>query len=390
MCILGMNSGTSADGLDLAVIACSQSGARTAYRSLAGAVVPYPPTISKLVRALTEAPEVPLDDVIACDNLLGQFYGQTAKRYSGALRRRGIQVDAIASHGQTVRHMPRKRRYGSHSVNGTLQLGSLEQVASATGKIVTGDFRQADVALGHEGAPITVAAMARLFSHPKESRLILNIGGMSNYFYFPKPGRAARIDAADCGPGNSLSDLLMQRLYRLPFDRGGKRAQLGAISPVLLKQLRALPFFRGRERSTGREQFGAQLVDSIVEAGKKLRLSPADLVATGGELTAVTVSAALRPLLKRDRSLGKLYLTGGGIRNDYITRRIAFHLPEVTIDSVQSLGYDPDLVEASAYAVMGHACICSKPSRTRFQPGREQTRFPVLGKIVQPPQGLTT
>ncbi|PWB68026.1 anhydro-N-acetylmuramic acid kinase, partial [candidate division GN15 bacterium] len=207
MVILGLNSGTSADGLDLAVLEISPSHV-TPAKYLAGKCVAYPPHLRDAVLTLSDAHTADLNHLVYLDHALGEFYGTAAARFQAWLSHRGITIDAIGSHGQTVRHLPAPTTFLGRRVHGTLQIGSLEMIATLTGKPVIGDFRQADVALGHEGAPITVAAMARLFGHPSRSRLIVNIGGMANYFYFPAGFDVSEIRAADTGPGNVLSDLL--------------------------------------------------------------------------------------------------------------------------------------------------------------------------------------
>ena len=326
------------------------------------------------------------DDVIHLDQALGHFFGRTAATYIRRLERAGTVVDLVASHGQTVRHLPKKKKIAGYNVNGTLQLGSLEQIAAHTGKVVVGDFRQADVALGHEGAPITVAAMQRLLADPRESRLFVNIGGMANYFFFPSRRSPLNAAAADCGPGNSLCDILAERLFRAPFDRGGKLALSGQVSQRLLTLLLAEPFFKSDMVSTGREAFGQELADRLIAQARKLRLSRPDTIATAAELTVTAISNSVSPFIRRDPTVRSLYLTGGGIRNKFFARRLSDRLGGLKVVSIAALGYDPDLVEASAYAVMGEAALRSEALLTQYGQGVFCRHLPVLGRIVQPPQ----
>ena len=184
--VLGLNSGTSADGLDLAVVKIlreitGRSGT-SRYRLLAGRTVRYPERIHRLILAAADTTDTPINEIIRLDNLLGQFYGRTARVFIAQLAGQGIKVDAVASHGQTIRHLPRPSAIAGYTVRGTLQLGSLAQIAALTGRVTVGDFRQGDIALGGEGAPITPAATAELFADREQARLIVNVGGMSNYF----------------------------------------------------------------------------------------------------------------------------------------------------------------------------------------------------------------
>jgi len=157
--LLGLNSGTSADGLDMAAVRFTPSKNVPRITYLSGRHKSYPARLRHQALALADSTSVPLEDVIALDNLLGRFYGRAAANYIDQLQRSGIKVDAICSHGQTVRHVP-NRRAGA-TVGGSMQLGSRAMIAAQTGKMVIGDFRQADIALGNEGAPITTALCLR-------------------------------------------------------------------------------------------------------------------------------------------------------------------------------------------------------------------------------------
>lgn len=382
--ILGLNSGTSADGLDLAALKFSGSSS-SPLKFLAGVCQPYPAGLKQCILDVSHSTILRLETLIYLDNALGRFYGEAAQRFMRKLKKNGISVDAVASHGQTVRHLPRPTKFLGQSVHGTLQIGSLEQIAARTGTVVVGDFRQADVALGHEGAPITISAMARLFGHQRKSRLILNIGGMANYFYFPARSQESAIRAADTGPGNSLSDLLCQKLWGKPYDRSGLIAASGRVSNALLDIILKEPFYKGRCRSTGRETFGEAMADKLLAAGRRLKISHADIVRSAVEGTVYGITHALEPILKADRSIDKLYLTGGGVHNSFLSRQLRDKLAPLEVCSIAELGFDPDLVEASAYAVMGWTCLRSMPLPTVFDRKDNQRLMPVLGKIVQPP-----
>jgi anhydro-N-acetylmuramic acid kinase len=295
-------------------------------------------------------------------------------------------VDAVASHGQTVRHLPQQSKFAGFDVHGTMQLGSLEQIASHTGKMVVGDFRQADIALGNEGAPITTSAMQRLFATPRESRLIVNIGGMANYYYFPASRSLLPMVAADCGPGNSLCDILAARLFGQPCDRGGKLATGGQISKRLLSLLLGEPFFKGTTLSTGREVFGQSLAERILGHGSRLGLSKYDVLATASALTSASIANSIRHFARRDKALGRLYLTGGGVHNRFFLRHLRALVNGLEVVTVASLGYDPDLVEAAAFAIMGEAALRGETLSTGFAGRGGNRRKAVLGRIVQPPQ----
>lgn len=384
--VLGLNSGTSVDSLDLAAVKVVQAGGRTKTQFLAGRGKPFPGELRNSLLRVAESEQVSLNDIIYFDNLLGQFMGRSAAGYIEELSRRGIAIDVVASHGQTVRHLPVKVRMGRHSVHGTMQIGSLSHIASLTGRITVGDFRQAEVALGGEGAPITTAAMETLFADPARSRLIVNIGGISNYFYFPSkcPGKVAV--AEDCGPGNILCDILSRHLFSEKYDRGGRRAARGRVSRRLLTLLLGEGFFRNELTSTGRESFGLKMAERIMALGKRFDLTDEDLMATAAELTAGAIAVNVRKLVKADASLSKLYLTGGGRKNIFFRKRLQQHLPGMKILKIDVLGINGDFVEAAAYAVMGAATLRSQPFKSGCRRNRGERRYPVPGVIVQPPK----
>ena len=380
--ILGLNSGTSADGLDMAALRFNPSKNVSGITYLSGHHKAYPAQLRRQALALADSTSVSLEEVIALDNLLGRFCGRAAAKYIDQLERDGIKVDAVCSHGQTVRHVP-NRRAGA-PVGGSLQLGSRAMIAAETGKVVIGDFRQADIALGNEGAPITTPAMHLLFASKRESRLLVNIGGMANYFYFP--AGSSEMKGADCGPGNSLSDILTSTLFGQRFDRGGRRAKAGLISQRLLTLLRGNAFFNGKQISTGRELFGKAMAQEMTDFGREFSLSDDDLIATAGELTAVSIARRVRPIAEADKNISKLCLTGGGRKNMFFVGRLQHYLPDLQIVRVDELGIDGDFVEAAAYAVLGEATLRSRA--VPVQPlgrGRSQ-RSPVLGEIAQPPE----
>ncbi|MFQ6007349.1 MAG: anhydro-N-acetylmuramic acid kinase [Candidatus Zixiibacteriota bacterium] len=384
--MLGLNSGTSADGLDMTAVRISRIKRQPVITYLASSARPFPWKLQEMILSVADSEKVDLDTVVHLDNLLGQFFGLAASVYIKRLAKVHIKVDAVATHGQTVRHLPEKKRCGRFCVNGTLQLGSLDHIAAYTGKITVGNFRQADIAVGGEGAPITVGAMNRLFARPSESRLIVNLGGIANYFYFPAQKAKLLTQAADCGPGNSLSDTLSKQLFSKRYDRYGQKASKGNASTRLLSLLMAEPFFSSKTASTGREIFGAKMARKMIAHGKEFGLSAEDLLATAIELTAMSIAAKVQTIANNDKNLSKLYLTGGGRKNTFLVNRLKNHLPGMEIRQGDELGIDADFIEAAAYAVMGEACLRSEPLNTGDNVRKSIAC--ILGRIVQPPVSI--
>lgn len=383
--ILGMNSGTSADGLDMAVLTFTGKANSSSWKLHASATRKFPVALRKRILDLALSDETTLDELIAVNSALGHFMGKKAARIIASIKKQGLQVHAIASHGQTVRHVPVAERLAGFLSHGSLQIGSLDCIATATGLPVVGNFRAADTALGHEGAPITVAPVHRLFASTRESRLIVNIGGISNYFYFPAGNGVESSHGGDCGPGNTLSDLLSQQLFGKSFDSGGLLASKGEVSRRLITLLLSQPFFRGRAMSTGREEFGSRLAKRVVEFGKRHKLNSHDLLATAVELTAIAIARRIAPWVNRDSRCKSIIITGGGRKNRYLVERIQEHCSPLKVQIIDDYGLDGDYVEAASYAVLGEEFLRGLPSWT-VGCGRKGKTWPILGHLALPPE----
>ncbi|SYZ74834.1 putative Anhydro-N-acetylmuramic acid kinase [Candidatus Zixiibacteriota bacterium] len=380
--VLGLNSGTSADGLDLAAVKMDLSPTGPKIDCLYGRTVPYPNLLSmKIIDGIGDRFRS-IDEMILLDRRLGVFFGEEALRTIRLLKRRGIRIDLIASHGQTVRHLPGKFIHRGKKLSATLQLGHPESIACLTGLTTIADFRQTDIAMGGEGAPITTEAMHILFSDKKESRLLINIGGIANYFLFPSARNHGMISARDCGPGNSLLDILARRLYGRTFDSGGKLAAKGKISRRLLTLLLSDKFLKGHFGvSTGRERFGEKFADKTLGFTGQLNLPREDILATVTELTAVSIAKGIARDISRYK-IDKIYLFGGGAKNKYLQTRLKMNLPQLQFITVDKLGFNPDYLEAVCYAVMGGLVIHGTRadlSRLTGVAGRT-----VAGRIVLP------
>ncbi len=380
--ILGLNSGTSADSLDIAAVEIKYYRGQQKIRFLKGFSNKFPKNIKFLIRKISDSDNQNISEILLLDNMLGDFFGKCARQAETLLLKQKISIDVIASHGQTVRHIPGKLSSGKFKTSASLQLGSLAFISSVSKKITVGNFRQADIARKGEGAPITTLAMKKIFADPEQSRLIVNIGGISNYFYFPQKSNSTAVLAADCGPGNSLSDILAWDFLKQEFDNLGKTASKGKISTKLLRMLTKNRFFTEKRKSTGLEDFGRQEASKIKKAAKKMNLSPKDIMATVVELTAVSISNSVNKLIKKNNSLSKLYLTGGGRKNIFLVKRIKVHLPDIEVLNVEELNIDGDFVEAVCFAILGEAALRSKS--LNFQSGIQSNGRVILGEIAQP------
>jgi anhydro-N-acetylmuramic acid kinase len=382
---VGLNSGTSADGLDLVAVRISLVPERLSVKLIAGKTVPYPRKLQAQLSDVVNDRILSVDDIIRLDRHLGCFYGDQARLFCSYLKRRKVEPDLVSSHGQTVRHLPGQVKNRNRKESGTLQLGHPESIADRTGLLTVADFRQADIASGGEGAPITSRAMWELFSSTREHRLIINIGGIANYFLFPNSEPADRMLAEDCGPGNSLIDIMTKKYFSKKYDHQGRLASRGTISKRLLTILLADNFLKRRYGpSTGRERFGEKFAGSITQASSRLRLNRFDILASTTELTAIAIANSIRPHVGK-YGLAEIFLSGGGCKNEYLVHRLKRNLPEAEFFSVDRLTFDPDYLEAVCYAVMGVMAIHSWPAGLPHITGAR--RQAVAGRIMQPPKG---
>jgi len=380
--VVGLNSGTSADGLDLAAVKINLSAKTPLVKFIKGTTIGYPKKLAALINDAIDYKSRSVDTMIELDRKLGAFYGAQVFKFCQSLAKKKINVDMIASHGQTIRHLPGKIKIGRKAESGTLQLGHPETITNRTGLVTVADFRQADIAAGGEGAPITCWAMQHLFASKNESRLLINIGGIANYFLIPGKLSTNKMIAADCGPGNSLIDIITLKYFGKRIDYGGRLASKGKISFRLLTILLADNFLKGKYGpSTGKERFGEKFANKIISFGSKMRLKKSDILATTTELTAVGIANSIEKIVEKN-SINKIYLLGGGTSNKFLIKRLEENLPGVKFFSVDRLGFNPDYLEAVCYAIMGAATILGLATTDGSITGAGENSLG--GRIIQP------
>jgi anhydro-N-acetylmuramic acid kinase len=377
---IGLNSGTSADGLDLAAVEIKFSSRSSKINFIKGRTIPYPKELLSGIKKAIHNKINSMDEIIRLDRQLGNFYGKETAKFVRSLQKKRFRPDIIGSHGQTVRHLPGRIIISGKKESGTMQLGHPETIAGLTGLLTVADFRQADIAAGGEGAPITSYPMQLLFADNTESRLLVNIGGIANYFLFPAKSNFGQIEARDCGPGNSLLDILTEKYFHRRFDHKGLLASQGEISMRLLSLLLADNFLKGNYGiSTGRERFGEQFAEKIARYGLRLNLNKYDILATATELTAVTIARNVRDKIF-DLQMDQIYLFGGGAKNSFLLKRLKANLPGVKLMAVNKLGFDSDYLEAVCYAVMAALAIKEIPiGLSQITGARDDT---ISGRII--------
>jgi anhydro-N-acetylmuramic acid kinase len=356
--VLGLNSGTSADGID-AVLVALRDDARPEV--LAFSHTPYPDALAGRVRGAAAANAADLADL---DVAVGHAFAEAA---AALVARTGIAVDLVGSHGQTVFHQPRRA---------SLQIGQAAVIAERLAVPVISDFRTRDVAAGGEGAPLVPLADWILFAPATGYRALQNIGGIANVTVVG----AAREDtlAFDTGPGNMPLDGAARLLLGRPWDEDGATAARGTADDALVAELLRHPFFaQPPPRSTGRETFGdAWLVPLLGRFDGR----PADLFATLTRFVAASIADAYRRFVTPRTGALPVFVSGGGAHNRTLLAELERALAPSTIGSITSLGLDPDAKEAVAFALLAHETLFCRAGNLPAATGARGPR--ILGKVT--------
>ena len=377
--IVGLMTGTSADGVDAALVRFEGLGESTTHRLEAYRESPLPAVLRREILDVAAAPSLSPERLMRLDAALGETYAAAVLELLGEGGRAAERIDAIGLHGQTVRHVPREAGGGQAL---SLQLGSAAVVAERTGIAVVSGFRARDTAAGGEGAPLVPLVDWWLFRSPAESRVLLNLGGIANLTYLPRGGTLADVIAFDTGPGNAVLDALMSTRQdgAAAFDAQGAAAARGTVSRVLLETLLADPYFRlPPPRSTGRERFGAGFAEMMRQRGREHSLSDDDLLATAAELTAASVADAITRHVA-PRGLDAVYASGGGVRNAHLMAALARRLAPVRLSTTSTLGTLEEGKEALAFAFLAHQTLAGLPGNVPGATGA--ARGVVLGAIT--------
>lgn len=359
--ILGLMSGTSLDGLDLALCLLKGDGAQTNLRVLRFETIGFTPTFRADIQTIFAKEYVSLKMLCAMNAKIAITHAQIINETLKKWQLKPSDIDIIASHGQTVYHAPNALIEEMKYPNSTLQLGDGDHISVLTGIITVSDFRQKHVAAGGEGAPLVVYGDFLLFSHPQENRIMLNIGGISNLTFLPASQLSTGLLSTDIGPGNTLLNQYMKLHFDLPYDQDGQLAAKGNVNTALLETLIAHPFFeRAVPKTTGPEEFHLDVVLEAKKVSKMEYISHEDSLATLVAFTIYGITKAVQEL----STMGAptvIYLSGGGIHNLALVKKLREELPNYLIHSTAALGMPPDAKEAALFALLANETLVGKP-----------------------------
>lgn len=373
--VIGLMSGTSADGVDAAVcrISWNKKSALPAIKILGAARTAY---TARLRQRILELGENHGGTAAVCElNVkIGEVFARAANKAVALAETLGAAPPSlIGSHGQTVHHMPRRRA--------TLQIGEAAVIAARTGLPTWSDFRQADLARGGQGAPLAPLIHLPLFADKKLGVAVVNIGGVANVTHLPPDARGpGAVIAYDTGPGCMIIDYAVAAMGAGRFDKNGKMAASGQTNPKLLRRLAAHPYFRRKPpKSTGRETFGKTFLEW---AGiKRQTVFDKDMVSTLTELTAWSITAGIARLGRAGRKTDRIVVCGGGAKNTYLMRRIEALAPsEAEVMTSGALGVPCQMVEPALCALL--AFYADRGARQDLGAVTGAARPAILGKLA--------
>ena len=360
--ILGLMSGTSLDGLDLALCKIKGSGLSTQLELLHFTTIPYTSFFQQQVKEVFALQHTSLEKVCLLNEWIGRFHGQLVL---DSLKQWGIkpdQVDLIASHGQTIYHAPSWMHRDDRFPHATLQIGDGDHLACTTGIITISDFRQKHLAAGGEGAPLAVYGDHLIFSKKGENRIMLNIGGIANFTYLPGTMDVSKIFSTDTGPGNTMMDAFAQRYYHLPCDRDAAIALSGNTNDQLLQALCSHSFFsQSFPATTGPELFNLGYLEKAQQESDTATISKEDVMRTLNRFTAKTIAQAMHRCCPVGEKM-EVYASGGGMHNPLVMQQLKEMLPDCNFHTTEQLSIHPDAKEAVLFALLANETVAGDPA----------------------------
>jgi len=382
MLVLGLMSGTSADGIDIALANISGAPPRVKARLVNHTAVKFPAQVRAEILRVAEQRAITARELSQLNFRLGQLFAEAAKAACERFGVRMASVDLIGSHGQTIFHQGSAVPYLGGRVASTLQIGEAAVIAAQTGVTAVADFRPADMAAGGQGAPLVPYADYLLYSDGKLGRASLNLGGIANVTVIPAGAARERVFALDTGPANMLIDALVAHFTRgrKKFDAGAKMALAGRAIPALLDELMRDPYLKkAPPKSTGREYYGGAYVKRVLALGRRFRAKPNDLIRSVTIFTALSVVDALNRFVTPKTKLDQLIVSGGGARNPLLMAQLAAALPGVEVLPSSRLGVPEEAKEAFAFALLAYETFHQRAGNV--SPATGASGPVILGKV---------
>jgi anhydro-N-acetylmuramic acid kinase len=352
MLVAGIMSGTSADGIDVALCRIAPARMRPHIELVRHRAFPYPAPLRKAVLAAMDAQSTSAAELARLNWRLGEAYGDAAQAAA-----QGYALDLVGCHGQTIYHQGIARPYAGRSIACTWQLGEPALIAAAVHAPVVSNFRPADMVAGGQGAPLVPLLDATLFAHPRRARVLQNLGGIANLTLVSPGGALDNLLAFDTGPANMVIDALAQRLFGKSYDRNGRLATAGTPNEAVLTTLLRDPYYRHRPpKSAGREQYGTAFVERVLSLARRHRLSSHDILATVTALTSRSIALAYKQFVapRIGNAPVDYIVAGGGARNQTLMRMLGADLAPFgcRVQTTDEHGIPSEAKEAVAFALL--------------------------------------
>jgi len=381
--IIGLMSGTSFDGLDVALCKIKGSGMETEVELVKFETVSYQPAFKEELKTIFSRRDADLEKVCLLNEWVAIHHASIINDCLQKWAFTKNDIDLIASHGQTIYHAPKFLHGQENFPNATLQIGDGDHIAVNTGIITLSDFRQKHIAAGGEGAPLAVYGDYLLFSKKGENRIMLNIGGIANFTFLPGDLDPSKIFSTDVGPGNTMMDAFIQKNFAGKyFDKDSSIAVKGKVNEELLTQLKKHPFF-GNDfpKTIGPELFNLGYLGDAMKELKSIPKTNEDIMATLNRLSADTIVDAIKRSTNTDGTFS-IYVSGGGMHNPLLMENIKSQLTGMKFFSTDSLHIHPDAKEAVLFALLANECICGE----KINVGKGRNKIPAItmGKISFP------
>lgn len=384
--VLGMMSGTSADGIDVALVRISGSPPNLDAKLLKHTSISFPPALRKEILRVAEQQLISAGQLSQLNFRLGEVFADAALAACNRFRVAAKKIALIGSHGQTVFHQGKPVAYFGRPTASTLQIGEASIIAARTGITTVADFRPADMAVGGQGAPLVPYADYLLYRNTKLGRVSLNLGGIANVTVLPAGAKPSQVFAFDTGPANMLIDALVAHFThgRQRYDKNAALARSGRQLPGLLNELMRDPYLKlAPPKSTGRECYGRDSLGSLLSLGRRYQAGPADLVRAATIFTALSIVDALNRFVLPRHKIQQLIVSGGGARNPLILAQLSALLPDIAVLPSARLGVPEDAKEAFAFALMAYETFHQRPANLPSATGAR--RPAILGKISYAP-----
>ena len=382
MTVAGVMSGTSADGVDVAVVRIAPGSVRPQLELVAHEGFAYPAALRRAVLAAMNAAAISTAELARLNWRLGLEY---ADAVSATVKRHKVKLELVGCHGQTLYHQAQAETYAGRRFACTWQLGEAQAIAARVGVPVVSNFRPADMLAGGQGAPLVPLLDSVLFADRKRGRVLQNIGGIANLTAIPAGAAAGSVMAFDTGPGNMVMDALAMQLFGKNFDRGGRLAAAGKVLEPVLKWVLGNPYFKQKPpRTAGREQFGRDYAAEFLAKCLRLSEKPEDAMTTAAALTAETIVESYRRFVKprMGRSGVDFIVSGGGAKNATLMAMLAARLEPLGCDLAASedFGLPVEAKEAAAFALLAWQTWHRLPGNVPAATGA--CRGVVLGQVT--------